>query len=98
MSSTDLGVEWPEGMGPLDWRFYLATDLWIMDADGSNKERLTFYNEPDHPHIKAARTVVSDSSWSPEGNSLIVLVAHYDGTGPSSKATAELVLVTIHEE
>ena len=98
MSSTDLGVEWPKDMGPLDWRFYLATELWIMDAEGSNKERLTFYNDPDHSHNKAARTVVSDSAWSPDGDSLIMLVAHYDGTGPSSTATAELVLVTIQKE
>ncbi len=97
MSSTGLDIEWPEDMGPLDWRFYLATELWIMDADGSNKEQLTFYNDPSHAHNKAARTAVSDSAWAPDGKSLIVLVAHYDGTGPSSKATAELVQITLQE-
>ena len=98
MSSTGLDVQWPEGMGPLDWRYYLATELWIMDADGSNKQRLTCYNEPGHVHNKAARTVVSDSTWSPDDNSLLVLVAHYDGTGPSSTGSAELVLVTLGSE
>jgi Tol biopolymer transport system component len=98
MSSTDLDVTWPNDMGPLDWRYYLATELWIMDEDGSNPQRLTFFNEPDHPHNRASRTVVSDSSWSPDGNSLIVLVAHYDGIGPSSTASAELVRVTLQRE
>jgi Tol biopolymer transport system component len=95
MSSTGLDVQWPQGMGPLDWRYYLETELWIMDADGSNKKRLTFYNEPGHAHNKAARTVVSDSTWAPDGNSLLVLVAHYDGTGPASTGSAELVLITL---
>ena len=95
MSSTDLDVQWPENMGPLDWRFYLFTELWIMDADGTHQQRLTFYNQPDHPHHRSPRTVVSDSAWSPDGKSLLVLVAHYDGTGPSSKGSAELVLITL---
>jgi hypothetical protein len=36
-----------------------------------------------------------DSAWAPDGKSLIVLLAHYDRSGPSSKATAELVHITL---
>jgi len=98
MSSAGLDIDWPEDMGPDDWRYYLATELWIMNSDGSNQQRLTYYNEPDHPHNQAPRTVVSDSAWSPGGGSLIVLVAHYDGTGPASTAYTELVLIELSKE
>ncbi|MGD8458250.1 MAG: hypothetical protein PVF83_17880, partial [Anaerolineales bacterium] len=97
MSSTGLDVHWPDDMGPLEWRYYLATELWIMDTDGTNKQRLTFFNQPGHPHNKSARTAVSDSVWSPDGNSLLVLVTYYDGTGPSSKGNSELVLITLSD-
>ncbi len=97
MSSMGLDVEFPDDMGPLEWRYYLASELWIMDADGFNKQRVTFYNEHGHPHNKAERTAVSDSAWSPDGKSLIVLVAHYDGIGPSSTGSTELVLVTLNQ-
>ena len=60
---------------------YLTTELWIMDADGSNKQRLTYFNEPGYPeYMGGKRCVVSDISWSPDGKKIIVLVA-YEGTG-----------------
>ncbi len=55
---------------------YLKSELWIMDADGSNKKQLTFFNTPDHPDYFGYRTIVSDSAWSPDGKSLIVLLAY----------------------
>jgi Tol biopolymer transport system component len=98
MSSTHLDVEYPENMGPHDWRYYLATELWLMDANGSGKQRLTFFNEPGHSHQRAERTVVSDSAWSPNDESLLVLLANFDGTGPDSTSSTQLVLITLAEE
>jgi len=98
MSSTPLDVTYPENMGPHDWRYYLATELWLMNADGSQKQRLTYFNEPGHSHHRARRTAVSDSAWGPDGNSLLVLLANYDGTGPDSTAGAQLVLMTLGKE
>ena len=87
-------------LGEVDWINYLATELWVMNADGSGKQRLTYFNEPGHPHKRARRTAVSDSAWGPEGDSLLVLLAHYDGAGPGTKETArsQLVLVTLGQE
>ena len=98
MSSTLLDVSYPEDMGPHDWRYYLASELWLMDADGSGKQRLTFFNQPGHSHQRAERTVVSDSAWGPDGKSLLVLLANSDGPGPDCNRSAELVLVTLGEE
>jgi Tol biopolymer transport system component len=41
----------------------LRTDLWIMDADGSDKRRVTYYNEPGHPESVAGRGIVADNEW-----------------------------------
>lgn len=100
MSSSELIIDWPQDMGPYDWIEYLTTELWIMNADGSGKQRITYFNEPDHAHNRANRTAVSDSAWGPDGQSLIVLLAHYDGTGPGTRATgrSELVLITLGQE
>ena len=100
MSSTELVIDWPPNMGPYDWIEYLTTELWVMNVDGSGKQRITYFNDPDHPHNRAERTAVSDSAWGPDGNSLIVLLAHYDGIGPGTRATgrSQLVLITLGQE
>ncbi len=56
------------------WQQDLKTELWVMDADGSNRRRLTFFNEPAHPHsewIGGGRAVISDSAWMPDGERII---------------------------
>jgi hypothetical protein len=30
--------------------FYLQTEFWLMDADGNNKERITYFHEEGHQH------------------------------------------------
>lgn len=49
----------------------LKLDYWIMDADGSNKTRLTYFNEPGHEHYGGGQVIVADSSWNPEGDKLV---------------------------
>jgi len=44
-----------------------GTDYWLMDADGSNKRRLTYLNQRGHPHYAGESTVVADLSWRPDG-------------------------------
>jgi hypothetical protein len=57
--------------------------------------KIEYFVQTGHSHHKSARTVVSDSVWSPDGKSLLVLVAFYDGTDPLSKGSSELVLITL---
>jgi hypothetical protein len=44
-----------------------GTDYWLMDADGSNKRRLTYFNKWNHPEYTGESTVVADLSWRPDG-------------------------------
>lgn len=94
MSSTPLDIQYPPDMESHEWPMYLATELWLMDSDGSNKQRLSFFNEEGHPHQRAERTIVSDSTWAADGKNLLVLLAHFDAKG---KASVELVIVTLEE-
>lgn len=45
-------------------------DYWIMDVDGSNKRRLTYFNEPSAPEYYAGGAVTGDFSWAPDGRSI----------------------------
>lgn len=48
----------------------LRTDYWLMNADGSNKRRLTYFNQPGHPHYVPEGVAAADSAWSPDGSRL----------------------------
>ncbi len=75
MSSTGLDVVYGSTQG-VDWADYLKTELWIMAADGSQKQQLTYFNTPGHPeHVPGARCIVSDSTWDPDGSGLVACVA-----------------------
>jgi hypothetical protein len=50
------------------------TDYWIMNADGSDKKRLTFFNEPGAPESRATFNIASDLSWAPDGKSFVAYV------------------------
>jgi Tol biopolymer transport system component len=49
----------------------LKTDYWIMNADGSNKRRLTYFNDPGAPEYRPSKNIASDLSWSPDGKSIV---------------------------
>ncbi len=48
-----------------------STDWWIMNTDGSDKQRLTYFNQEDHPHFIVWGTVAADFAWLPQGNGFI---------------------------
>jgi len=53
MSSSPYGTESSGSHGQ-----WLQTELWLMDTDGSNRRRITFFNE-------AEQVVVADNDWNP---------------------------------
>jgi hypothetical protein len=53
---------------------WLATDLWLADADGSNRRQITRYNIPGSPDYTGSRVMVSEMSWSPDGTKLAAKV------------------------
>jgi Tol biopolymer transport system component len=52
----------------------LKTDYWLMNPDGSNKRRLTYFNQKGHPHFIDKGAAAADSSWSPDGRRLAAYV------------------------
>jgi Tol biopolymer transport system component len=62
MSSTDSGRR----VSLLSYK----TDYWIMNADGSNKVRLTYFNQPGHPDYIKGGVIAADFDWSPDGTKI----------------------------
>ncbi len=48
----------------------LLTDYWLMDASGSNKERITFFNDAGSSDYIAGGVTSGDSSWNADGTKL----------------------------
>ena len=47
-----------------------GTDYWSMNADGSDKVRLTDFNNPDLPSFERRMIIAADASFSPDGKYL----------------------------
>lgn len=48
-----------------------GTDWWRMNTDGSNKERLTYFNEPDNDQYAGHAVWAGLGSFAPEGNRFV---------------------------
>ncbi len=48
-----------------------GTDYWLMDADGTNKRRLTYFNVPGHAEYSRNPLLAADSTWSPDGTQVM---------------------------
>ncbi len=60
----------------------LVADLYLMNADGSGKVRLTHFNAPGYPESSKSPSIVAKATWSPDGRRLAlarILVAGFTG-------------------
>ena len=48
-----------------------GTDWWLMNSDGSDQHRITFFNKPDNPQYIGKAVWTGLASFSPEGNAFI---------------------------
>lgn len=48
-----------------------GTDWWMMNPDGSEKTRLTFFNEPEHPQYAGDAVWCGLGSFHPSGNRFV---------------------------
>jgi len=71
-----------------------GTDYWIMNSDGSNKRRLTYFNEKGHPEYAGKKTVVADLAWRPDGAAFAAYVGGKVLT-ESSSDPSRIVLVEL---
>ena len=67
MSSRDI-LEGP--INPVEMR----GDYWIMDVDGRNQRRVTYFNQRGHEHYIAGGGVAADFAWSPDGRQIAAYV------------------------
>jgi hypothetical protein len=53
------------------WVGNLRTDFMLMDADGSNVQQLTHFNQPGYPESLDAGTVAAVAGFTPDGRKLL---------------------------
>lgn len=88
MSSEGLGIEFPDQK---DWHLYLKSELWMMNADGTNRTQLTHFNTEGYPEFKDVdQVIIGDSSWGPNGE--LVMALAYTGAG-GQLGGRELIIV-----
>jgi len=46
-------------------------DLYLMDANGGNNVRLTYFGDPGHPEYDANARQITESTWSPDGKFIV---------------------------
>lgn len=71
----------------------LRTDLWIMNADGSHRRRVTYFNEAGYEEHDGQHYIMADNTWSPDGRFAAALVI------PAGKGreTARIVRIDIEK-
>ncbi len=64
----------------------LKTELWLMNTDGSNTRQITHFNTPGHPeYVRGANCIIADSTWAPDGKSIVACVFTIKGQRRSSR-------------
>jgi len=60
------------------------SDYWIMNVDGSNKRRLTWFNNPGFPESQSSSVAAATSAWSPDGTRFLgyVVTDNFGNSGP----------------
>lgn len=69
------------GWQPDKERKTLRMDLYLMDADGGGRTRLTFFNQRGHPHADAAGATVTSHRWSRDGRRIYFEMPFYGPFG-----------------
>ena len=59
------------------WWDYLKTDYWMMTADGSQKTKISFYNE--NTSELDTRVICSDCSWNADGTKIATTLLIMEG-------------------
>ena len=62
------------GLGGAQWQQAMRSELWVMNSDGSDCQRLTSFNYKNTPFYMGGACYVGMSAWHPDGKHLAVLV------------------------
>jgi Tol biopolymer transport system component len=60
-------------------QYKVKTDYWIMDRNGKNKKRLTYFNDPQSEYYVPGGVAAADCDWLADGKSLIGYLIFREG-------------------
>jgi hypothetical protein len=72
-------------------------DYWLMDADGSNKERLTYLNDPSAPEYKGWRAVTIVCDVSPDGKTVAATIGRDFGDETTADILWQVWLIELSQ-
>lgn len=67
-------------------------DYWIMEPDGSNKRRLTYFNDPSALEYVPGKIGAADFDWSPDGRQIAAYLIRGRGDAEATNSTAIVTL------
>ncbi len=70
----------------------LQTDYWMMDADGSNKTQLTYYNYSAAPSWYLGAVSTAKFNWSPDGTQI---AAYFIPNGTANGQTGSINILSL---
>lgn len=82
------------GIGGATWQKEMVSELWIMNKDGRQKRRLTYFNQRNRPEAVTTRCYVGMSSWHPKENK-VALVLHNEIRPGVMEST--VMILELHE-
>jgi Tol biopolymer transport system component len=75
----------------------IERDYWMMNPDGSGKERLTYFNDPTAPEYQGWRSVSIICGMSPDGRTMVGTVGRDLGTETYAWPVWQLWLMRFHD-
>jgi dipeptidyl aminopeptidase/acylaminoacyl peptidase len=60
-------------------QYKVKTDYWIMDRNGKNKQRLTYFNDPQSEYYVPGGAIAADCDWFKDGSALIGYLIFREG-------------------
>lgn len=75
----------------------MEREYWLMDAAGGQKERLTFFNDPNAPEYLGYPVLVAASDFSPDGRYLAGTLGLDFGSGGKRDVVLMVVLIEFRE-
>ncbi len=91
---TDLGSNLDFGDPHWYWQ-PRSGEYWIMNADGSSKRRLTYFNHPAYPEYMGKPVIAAACSFDREGRRLVGTIGVDWGTEERADFKLQLVLIEL---
>jgi len=86
---------WPMDFSDQHWYWQKRRrEYWMMNLDGSGKQRVTYFNTPGHREYRGRRVIVADCSWSPDGRRLAATLGEDMSEGEKADFHLRVAVIT----